>query len=64
MPFPDKVKFKELIIIQPLFYEILKGLIYEKEDKNMNSKVTTNNYQQLALKKKKTQQTTRSGTES
>ena len=25
--FPDKVKFKELIITKPLLYEILKGLI-------------------------------------
>ena len=25
--FPDKVKFKEFIIIKPLLYEILKGLI-------------------------------------
>ena len=31
--FPDKVKLKEFIITQPL-YEMLKGLIYEKEDKN------------------------------
>ena len=25
--FPDKVKLKEFIIIQPLLYEMLKGLI-------------------------------------
>ena len=31
--FPDKVKFKEFIITKPLLYEMLKGLIYEKEDK-------------------------------
>ena len=31
--FPDKVKLKEFIITQPLLYEMLKGLIYEKEDK-------------------------------
>ena len=30
--FPDKVKLKEFIITKPLFYEMLKGLIYEKED--------------------------------
>ena len=28
--FPDKVKLKEFIITQPLLYEMLKGLIYEK----------------------------------
>ena len=30
--FPDKVKFKEFIITKPLLYEMLKGLIQEKED--------------------------------
>ena len=30
--FPDKVKLKELIITKPLLYEILKGLIWEKDD--------------------------------
>ena len=25
--FPDKVKLKEFIIIKPLFYEMVKGLI-------------------------------------
>ena len=30
--FPDKVKLKEFIIIKPLLYEMLKGLIGEKED--------------------------------
>ena len=30
--FPDKVKLKEFIIIKTVFYEILKGLIYEKEE--------------------------------
>ena len=29
--FPDKVKFKEFIITKPLLYELLKGLIQEKE---------------------------------
>ena len=31
--FPDKVKLKEFIITKPLLYEMLKGLIQEKEDK-------------------------------
>ena len=39
--FPDKVKLKEFIITKPLLYEMLKRLIYVKEDKNMN-KMTTN----------------------
>ena len=30
--FPDKVKLKEFIITKPLLYEMLKGLIQEKED--------------------------------
>ena len=30
--FPDKIKLKEFIITKPLLYEMLKGLIYEKED--------------------------------
>ena len=30
--FSDKVKLKEFIITKPLLYEMLKGLIYEKED--------------------------------
>ena len=30
--FPDKVKLKEFIIIKPLLYEMLKGLIQEKEE--------------------------------
>ena len=32
--FPDKVKLKEFIITKPLLHEMLKGLIYEKEDQN------------------------------
>ena len=32
--FPDKVKLKEFIISNPLLYEMLKGIIYEKEDQN------------------------------
>ena len=31
--FPDKVKLKDFTITKPLFYEMLKGLIKEKEDK-------------------------------
>ena len=31
--FPSKVKLKEFIITKPLLFEILKGLISEKEDK-------------------------------
>ena len=31
--FSDKVKLKKFIITKPLLYEMLKGLIYEKEDK-------------------------------
>ena len=30
--FPDKVKLKEFIITKPLLYEILKGVIQQKED--------------------------------
>ena len=30
--FPDKVKQKEFIITKPLLHEMLKGLIYKKED--------------------------------
>ena len=30
--FPDKVKLKEFIITKSLLYEILKGLLEEKED--------------------------------
>ena len=31
--FQDKIKLKEFISTKPLLYEMLKGLIYEKEDK-------------------------------
>ena len=30
--FPYKVKLKEFIIMKPLLYEVLKGLIQEKEE--------------------------------
>ena len=63
--FPDKVKLKEFIITKPLLYEMLKGLIYEKEDKNMNSKMTTNSQLLTTTPKTKTKakQTSRTGTE-
>ena len=32
--FPDKVKLKEFIITMTFLYEMLKGLIQEKEDQN------------------------------
>ena len=45
--FPDKVKLKEFIITKPLLHEMLKGLIYEKEQKyeqkNDNTLTTINN---------------------
>ena len=52
--FSDKVKLKEFIITQTLLYEMLKGLIYEKEDKNMNSKMTTNSQLLTTTPKTKT----------
>ena len=30
--FPDKVEWKKFIITQPLLYEMLKGLIQDKEE--------------------------------
>ena len=46
--FPDKVKLKEFIIAKALLYEMLKGLISEKDDqkyeqKNDNKLTTINN---------------------
>ena len=32
--FQGKVKLKEFIITKPLLYEMLKRIIYEKEDEN------------------------------
>ena len=32
--FPDKIKLKEFLVTNPLLYEMLKGLIQEKEDQN------------------------------
>ena len=65
--FSDKVKFKEFIITKPLLHEMLKGLIYEKKDKNMNSKLTMNlqlsTTESKKQKQKQTKQTTRTRTE-
>ena len=36
--FPDKKKLKEFIITKPLLYDMLKGLIFEKEDQNCENK--------------------------
>ena len=33
--FPDQVKLKEFIITKPLLYEMLMGLISEKEDQKV-----------------------------
>ena len=54
--FPNKVQLKEFIIIKPLLYEKLKGLIYEMEDDQKLCTVKwqhTHNYQQMNLKKKR-----------
>ena len=49
--FPDKVKLKELIITKSLLYEMLKGLIWEKEDQNYEQENDNkHNYQQVNLK--------------
>ena len=50
--FSDKVKLKEFIITKPLFYEILKGLIYKKGVQNYDIKMTTNS--QLSTTEPKT----------
>ena len=34
--FPDKVKLKEFIFTKPLLYEMLKGIIYEREGDQNN----------------------------
>ena len=61
--FPHKVKLKEFIITKPLLYEMLKELIWEKENKKLwTLKWQPHNYQELNLKK--TKETTRIGTES
>ena len=45
--FSDKVKLKEFIIRKPLLYEMLKGLIQEKEDKKIGTVKMTANSQLL-----------------
>ena len=51
--FSDKVKLKEFLITKTLLYEMLRDLSKKKKMiKTMNSKMTTNNYQQLNLKTK------------
>ena len=50
--FPEKVKLKEFIITKPLLCEMLRDLSKKKMIKNMNSKMTRNNYQQPNLKNK------------
>ena len=55
--FPDWVKLKEFIITKPLLYEMLKELIYKKEeDQKYNSKMTPN--PQLSTTKPKKKQPT------
>ena len=54
--FPDKVKLKEFITIQPLLYEMFKGLSKKKKIKTVNSKMTTNS-QLLTTKHKKKKKT-------
>ena len=65
--FPDKVKLK-FTITKPLLYEMLKGLIYKKEDKKYeHCWQQTHNNQQPNLKNQKQKQTkwsTRTGIES
>ena len=39
--FPDKKKLKEFIITKPLFYDMLKGLIFKKM-KTINNKMAKN----------------------
>ena len=51
----EKVKLEEFIITKPLLYEMLNGLILEKEKiKTMNSKMTMNS--QLPTTEPKTKQ--------
>ena len=52
--FPDKVKFKEFIIIKPLLYELLSDLSKKKMIKPMNSEMTTD-LQLLTTEPKKQQ---------
>ena len=57
--FPDKVMLKEFIITKPLLYEMLKGLIQEKEDQKYEQyNDNKHTYQQPDLKTKtKTKET-------
>ena len=51
--FPDKVKLKEFITTKPLLYEMLKGLIQEKDQNLWTVKwQQTHNYEQLNQKAK------------
>ena len=51
--FPDKVKLKEFLITKPLLYEMLKGLIQEKEDQKYEQyNDNKHTYQQPDLKTK------------
>ena len=45
--FSDKVKLKKFIITKPLLYEMLKGLIQEREDKIIGTVKMTANSQLL-----------------
>ena len=55
--FPDKKKLKEFIITRPLLYEMLKGLIYEKGDQNMNNKMAKNTNLSTVESKKQSKET-------
>ena len=64
--FPDKVKLKEFIITKPLLQEMLRVLLYEKEELSTLKSQHIHNYQQWNLKKqtnkKQPKQTTRTET--
>ena len=60
--FPDKAKLKEFVIMKPLLYEILKGLIRKKKIKTMNIKMTINS-QLSIIESKKNKQEGRTETE-
>ena len=50
--FPDKKNLKEFIITKPLFYDMLKGLIFKKMKTINNKMAKIYIYQQLNLKNK------------
>ena len=54
--FSDKVKLKKSIITKTLLYEMLKGLISEKEDKKIGTVKMTANSQLLTTPKTKTKE--------